>query len=99
METHVRPIARKLRLPDFGWQGLRHSLAAWAKSAGLQNDDVTKLLRQSTLEMANTYGGLEIKRKKQLQRKVFKYVRRAGGKRSPRRKPNAGNKRKTATLK
>ena len=99
METHVRPIARKLGLPDFGWHDLRHSLATWAKSAGLHDDDVTKLLRQSTLEMAATYGGVEIKRKKQLQQKVFKYVRRASGTRSSRRKTGAGNRRKSTTLK
>lgn len=80
MYTHVRPVARELGLPDFGWHDLRHSLAAWSKNAGLHDDDVTKLLRQDTIDMAAVYGQEDISFKTQLQNKVFDYIRREGRK-------------------
>jgi integrase len=76
LQDHVHPVARQLGLPKIGWHSLRHSYMAWGKAAGLAAPALKQLLRDSTDQMINDYGAIDIEAKRDDVERVHAYVRR-----------------------
>ena len=74
MKCSIQPVAHRLGLPHIGWHTLRHSFSAYAKEV-LSPHDVRTLLRHQSLQMTDQYGRVELERKRKLQAKVMRDVK------------------------
>jgi integrase len=75
LAKHIKPVAKKLKLPHMGWHTLRHSYASWIGRGKAPLRSQMNAMRHSAENMTLKYGGTPVEVLRPFVEKVARQLR------------------------